>query len=100
MLDLIFTSFVIANICHAYMKVLNMPSFLDTFHNWLINNVKNETLLTWAGLGCEYCFTLFWGIWLGLIYCLFSHVSILNTIPIAVTAAFFSYPLIYIKNNI
>ncbi len=100
MLDLIFVSFVIANICHAYLKVLNMPSFLDSWHNWLMNNVKNDTLLTWAGLGCEYCFTLFWGIWFGLVYCIYFDIFVPNFAAIAVTAAFFSYPLTYIKNNI
>ncbi len=95
-----YLGFLIAIACHTWLKLITQPSFLSGVQTWLISNVKNQTLLTWAGLGCEYCFTLFWGLWLGLFYTIFQHDPIYYAVELALLAAVFSYPLTYIKNNI
>lgn len=100
MLTQIFNSVIIAILCHTWIKLLNEPSFLSPLHTWIVSNVKNSTLLTWAGLGCEYCFTLFWGIIISILYVAAYKLPITYAIPMALLSAFFSYPITYIKNNI
>lgn len=100
MQQMIFVSFLFSIACHTWIKLITQPSFLDRLRNSILLNVNNQTLLTWAGLGCEYCFTLFWSLLFGVAYSYNIHRSLWVAIAIALLSAFFSYPLTYIKNNL
>lgn len=99
MQQLIFVSFLVSIACHTWIKLITQPSFLDRLKNYILLNINNQTLLTWAGLGCEYCFTLFWSVLFGVAHSFYWHYSLWHGIAIALLSAFFSYPLTYLKNN-